>query len=159
MKKNLLLLALAASAFTMQSCEKDDDVTTVPAAVAESFSAKYPKATRVSWEYEDGYLIADFYNENNQEAEAWFDHKGVWYLTETDISFTYLPTAVKDAFGASKYAAWKIDDVDMVERANQDLFYVIEVESGKLEYDLYYDADGTLTKEEIDSNKEHEYLP
>ena len=37
-------------------------------------------------------------------------------MTETDVPFSALPQVIKDAFAASAYASWKIDDVDKLER-------------------------------------------
>lgn len=66
----------------------------------------------------------------------------------------------KSAFESSEYAKWKIDDVDMLERLDMETVYVIEVESGKQEFDLYYSAEGILIKSVADTdNDSGNYLP
>ena len=107
----------------------------------------YPQATRVEWENDRGYYIADFY-ENGWERTAWFTPEGIWQLTETEIRFTDLPDAVQTAFRASAYATWEIEDVDMVERPEMEVVYVIEVEQYDQEVDLFYTADGILVKDD-----------
>lgn len=66
--------------------------------------------------------------------------------TESDIPFESLPEAVKTSFNASEYARWRKEDVDKVERADMETIYVIEVEQGNQEMDLYYTEDGNLFK-------------
>lgn len=60
----------------------------------------------------------------------------------------------KSAFESSEYAKWKIDDVDMLERLDMETVYVIEVESGKQEFDLYYSAEGILIKNVADTDND-----
>ena len=52
-------------------------------------------------------------------------------MTETEIRFDALPQAVREAFAASEYASWRVDDrVDVLYRAGdvEPEIYVIEVE-------------------------------
>ena len=157
MKTKLLLLATLFLGFTLQSCSDDDD-SMGNTVVESAFAAKYPNATRVEWEVKGTYYVADFWL-NNQEQEAWFSWDGDWYYTETDITFAQLPEAVKTAFNQSEYATWHIDDVDMLDRKGMDIIYVIEVEKGNQEYDLYYTADGVLVKAILDTDNDGNYLP
>lgn len=81
-------------------------------------------------------------------------------MTETDLPYQALPAAVKSAFESSEYAKWKVDDVDMLERPDMEKVYVIEVESGKQEFDLYYSEEGILVKSVADTDNDSEnYLP
>ena len=84
---------------------------------------------------------------NGYENKAWFTPDGVWVMTEHDLPFRQLPQAVLEAFAASAYASWRVDDVDMIEKNGMDMIYVIEVESGEREYELTYLEDGTLLRE------------
>ena len=151
MKTNLLLLALLLSGYTLQSCNNDDDnLNSGNAAVENAFVAKYAGAAGVDWETKGAYYVVDFWL-NNQEMEAWFGQSGEWYYTETDMVFDQLPEAVKTAFNQSEYSGWHIDDIDMVERNGMEVVYVLEVEQGNQEYDLYFTADGTLVKAVLES--------
>ena len=73
-------------------------------------------------------------------------------MTESDIPYEALPQPVKETFKQSEYAGWKIDDVDMLARAGMETIYVIEVEQGKQEVDLYYSPEGVLTRTEVDND-------
>ncbi len=159
MKTKLLLLAALLLGLAIAGCS-DDDNNPNPGnpAVESAFVEKYPGAVRVDWEMKGAYYIVDFW-QNNQELEAWFGANGEWYYTKTDVAFDQLPEAVKTAFNQSEYATWHIDDIDMVERNGMEAVYVLEVEQGKQEYDLYYTGDGTLVKAIVDTDNNNSYLP
>lgn len=163
MKRKILFLLVTIIGITLYSCNSDDDdvvsgVTTD--AVKSAFTSKYPSAQNVNWENKVGYQVADFIN-NSVISSAWYDSKGTWYMTESDIPYTALPTGVKSTFEASEYATWRIDDIDMLERTGYETIYVIEVELQDTEVDLYYSTEGILIKSIVDSdNKDSQnYIP
>jgi len=163
MKKNYLIMVLVAAVFVLQGCDKDDLPTPVGNGEVEgAFVTMYDGVSHVEWERKGEYWTVDF-RKNNKEMEAWFNQAGEWFLTETDIRFDELPEAVKAAFQASEYSGWRIDDVDMVERKEMETSYVLEIEQGKQECDLYYSPDGTLVKVvadgRTDNNDNEHYLP
>ncbi|MDR2955035.1 MAG: PepSY-like domain-containing protein [Prevotella sp.] len=162
MKQKTLFLLLAISAIYFVGCSDDDDSNwdIVPSDVRSAFEEKYPSAKNIEWEDKGSYKVADFINDN-MEASAWFDSKGTWYMTETDLPFNLLPQPVKDAFGASEYSTWKVDDVDMLERKDSEVIYIIEVEYKNKEVDLYYNAEGILVKtvEDNDDNDYESHIP
>lgn len=157
-KKNLLMIAVLSSFITFTSCSSDDDFDSPANEVVEqAFNQKYPGKT-AKWEMEQGYYKADFYD-NNIEKEAWFNATGEWILTETDLSYQQLPTLVKQGFEQSNYAQWRVEDVEMLERVMMEPVYIIEVEKGESEYDLYFSEDGTLIKEIPDNDNGGHFTP
>lgn len=144
LKYFLLTFSVLLSGF-FYSCDDDDDSIVVPAETRLAFEQKYPSVGKVEWEYESKYIVAEFWY-NNVETSAWFDSQGNWYMTESDITYASLPQVVKNSFEATEYAKWRIDDIDMIEQLNTEKFYVIEVESGNQEVDLYFSTDGILFK-------------
>lgn len=140
----LPMFLIAICAITFVSCSDDDGVP--DNIIVSAFNEKYPEAKKVSWETKQSYKVADFIFES-KEREAWFDVQGNWLLTETDLRFDELPLAVQESFVSGAYTAWQVDDVDMIERYNTEIIYVVEVEKGDQEIDLYYTEDGTLIKE------------
>ena len=156
MRTLLMIAVLGVLLFPLQGCHDDDGIT-VPAAVEEVFKNKYPEADRVEWERKGIYYVADFFR-NNYEASAWFSGE-IWQMTEFDVVWEELPQAVKTAFSASEYKDWRIEDIDKVERLNMETLYVIEVESGKQEYDLYYSEAGLLIKAVPDDDPAGDYIP
>lgn len=155
MKLKFLLLAVILGSLSLFACSDDDDYTP-DQTVKEAFEAKYPTATRVSWEKKGIYRIAEFWL-NNQEIHAWFDNHGEWYMSKTELkTLSALPEEVRKAFEKSDYADWKIDDVDQMERPGSETIYIIEVEQGKQEIDLYYSQEGILIKTVIDDDSNPE---
>lgn len=157
------MLALAVITLPFLSCDDDNADGNVPSEVRTAFAQKYPSAQNVKWSNKNGYSVVDF-TENSTRGTAWFDHRGTWYMTETDIPFSALPQPVQDTFNSSEYAQspWRVDDVDKLERQGFDPVYVIEVEaSGDREMDLFYSGDGILIKTIVDNDDDdyEDHLP
>lgn len=154
MKVKLSVLALAlCGLFAFISCD-DDDNYQPDQTVTKAFDEKYPGVGKVEWETKSGYEVADFHLSGN-DAEAWFDNKGNWVMTKTEINFGLLPENVRTELKKSIYADWKYTDYDKLERSNAATVYVIEAEQGEKEVDLYYTEDGVLIKVVNDSDDDH----
>ncbi|MDL2255448.1 PepSY-like domain-containing protein [Parabacteroides sp. OttesenSCG-928-G06] len=144
MKTKILMLATLATGLLVTTGCNDDNY--MPEDIyLKAFEQKYQGASRVEWENKYGYKVAEFHY-NGKESEAWFDEGANWLLTETDLRYNDLPAAVQNGFKATEYANWRVDDVDKIERMETETVYVIEVEKGKQEYDLYFNEEGTLIK-------------
>lgn len=79
------------------------------------------------------YAVVDF-NWDGGEHSAWFNPlSAAWYMTETDVRYENLPEPILTAHKASKYADWRVDDVDKLTREGMETLYVIEVEKGESE--------------------------
>lgn len=146
--KECIFLLSGILLFTGTACSSDDDYTPEDT-VVKSFNLKYAEATRVEWEKKGNYKVADFYLDN-REMEAWFENNGNWIMTETDIIYDELPQKVQDSLKASIYGAWRIEDIDKIERPDTEIIYIIDVEKDPQEYDLYYSGEGILLKEIIE---------
>ena len=153
MKNGILAVVIGFFAF-FAACSDDDHnggKNTPGKQVIEAFQAKYATASNVEWKMDNGYARADFTFEG-KSCEAWFSQSGKWLLTETDLSYNQLPSAVKTGFEAGAYSTWKVEDVEMLERLNMPLSYRIEVEQGQQERTLYYDEEGNLRREADDNS-------
>ena len=165
MKKNwmLFLFFAAFAALTFSGCS-DDDNSDVPEnthlvskEVQAAFNAKYPQAKDVEWELKGDYAVADFYWDGGEHS-AWFNPlSAAWYMTETDVRYENLPEPILTAHKASKYADWRVDDVDKLTREGMETLYVIEVEKGESELDLFYSSTGILVKTVVDTGHEEDY--
>lgn len=167
--KNLLIAA--AAVLVVAGCERSDGGRgagdEVSPRVMEAFAERFPGAQNVRWSVKGDYAVADFYWAGTRAADAaancsaWFGNAdGRWTMTETRIRFDALPQAVRDAFAASEYASWQVDDwVDVLYRAGdvEPEIYVIEVEQGGREMDLYYAPDGVLVKSVADADPDCDY--
>lgn len=161
MRQQVAYIALALTAFALSACDKEDsdDRVNVSVELQKAFTVKYPDAGRVEWEKKGVYAVADFV-QNQEEVSAWFTQDGKWYLTETDLAVAALPEAVRTSFLSGDYGDWRVEDVDKVERPATETVYVIEVEQGKQEIDLYYSSDGVLVKTVVDTDQDSDdYIP
>ena len=147
------MMVCALGVFSMTSCSDDNDSNVnVPENVTRAFNDKYAGVGRVEWDRErGGYLVAEF-NKDGKEYDAWFTETGEWVMTEVDHGrrMENLPEAVQAGYEATTYSAenWTIDDIDEIQRPAYETFYIIEVEKkGQPDYDLYFDANGTLFRE------------
>lgn len=158
--KFIIFALLAMFTTTVVGCSDDDDnysYTELPADVQKAFSNKYPDTRVEKWTKRNAYYVIRF-TLDKSKAEAWFDYN-VWKMTEKDAKYENLPEAVVKAFKAGDYADWTIDDIDIVERLGMPTLYVIEVEKGKAEMELYYFEDGKLFKAVPDDADTDFYLP
>ncbi len=167
MKRTSLLLA-GCLTLLLAGCDKNDGGPgegPVSRQAQEALAVKYPNAANVVWETRGEYVVAHFSMASSKAAaataglSAWFDNGGDWYMTETDIRFEDLPTAVRTAFAAGEYAGREVDEADKLERNGTEIVYVIEVEGDGTETDadLYYSPDGVLIKMVADAEDDYDY--
>lgn len=130
------------------------------AKVVSSLNAKYPRASRVEWEQEKGYQVAEFH-EKGVECKAWFNNDGKWIMTESDIKYAALPAAIRSSVEKGEYSNWKKDDVDKIERAGMPAVYVLEMKKDAQEIELYYTESGELVKVITEGQKKQKpaYMP
>lgn len=152
--KSIILASALASVALFTACDDDDNIrfNNIPSETINSFGQLYPNASRVEWDIEMNYFVADF-NDGKHEVEAWFDQTGTWVMSETDITYNELPTAVSDSFESSIYGSWRVDDVDLVEQAGRGDIYIIDAEQGEQEITLHYSENGDLINEVPNGNQ------
>lgn len=164
MKLKMYFALLALGAVSLASCDNNDnddiDASKVPADVRNTFGGSYSNTANLKWETENvsqrSYYKAEFNNrnDNNYKTSAWYSPEGKWQMTETEMPYSAIPTAIRTAFENSPYATWRKDnEVDKIERPDSEIVYIIEVESATDEdVDLYYSTDGILIKAISDIN-------
>lgn len=155
----LAMMFIAAMAFS--ACDDDDknDNIKAPDAVSKALKDKYPAAMDIEWERKGDYFVADCWMDG-REMDVWYDVQATWKLTETDILWEGLPPTVQTAFEGGEYAQWRREDIDMLEYPVQPVQYVIEVENGNEEYQLFYAGDGNLLqKRDVSGNKDDTHWP
>lgn len=167
-KYTFFVSALAVSTCLATGCSDDEDgrppvTNPVSAEVQASFAEQFPGARDVEWEVRGTYAVADFSYADSLSggwvsSTVWYNQTdGTWLMSEYDLRFERLPEAVKTAFQQSEYAGWHVDDVDLIRRDGVTLLYVVEVEQGGQEMDLYYAEDGVLVKALADTDGRHDY--
>lgn len=113
----------------------------VPANIKSEFAKKYPAATKVKWEKEDGKYESSFFL-GKKEMSVLYSPNGVLEETETKITVAELPAK------AQKYAKQKgtVKEAAKIEMANGTIKYEAEIK-GK---DLIFDDKGNFLEEKIE---------
>ena len=161
MKARIYIMVLL-SVLLLQSCEKDP-ISGISDKAIENFEKMFPDAQGTEWELKQEFAVATFYMADTKTTapsnnSAWFyNESGAWGMTETEIVYTELPEAVRAAFEASEYAAWNVEDIDLLSRQGIEKTYVIEIEKAEMELELYYNGNGLLLKIEQDDDDDDDY--
>lgn len=161
LKYVFLTVCLMLGAFALGSCGSDDDGSSAPTpAFQEALMKLYPGATNVDWEQKGLYYVAECWV-NNTEKHVWFDANTNWVMTETELnSINDLLPPVLTAFMESEYANWVVEDVDALEYPNEPTpEFVVGVEQGKQEVDLYFSEEGGLIHVKDVSNGDDTHWP
>jgi hypothetical protein len=134
MKKIFVIILLCAASFTFAQ-------TKVPEKVQSAFNGKFPKATQVKWEEDDGEFEAEFIIDSvNYSAN--FSEKGKWLETETTITFDALPDAVKKVV-KDGFKDNEIKSVYLVEDSEGLVYYEVDVLKKDKTIEKYYNKDGS----------------
>lgn len=104
----------------------------------------YAGATIIEYETENGVTEVDIYHQNKYK-EVKFDRQGQWLSTEWDVLETEVPVVVMNTI-RSQYAAYRIDDIDYIERAAEDPLYIFELEKGEEEIHVRVNESGTIIR-------------
>lgn len=119
----------------------------LPAAVKDSFTKRFPKASGVSWSKENPTEFEAEFKSNGSEQSANFDQTGKWIETETEIKKSALPANVKAAV-EKEFAGYKINEAEKTETFADGTFYEVEIEKGELNYEVQISTDGKVIKKE-----------
>ncbi|HWB27865.1 MAG TPA: PepSY-like domain-containing protein [Chitinophagaceae bacterium] len=145
--KKISLLVLAVMLFSGALFAQ---LRSIPAAVTDAFSSRYPHADNVSWKDKLTYFEASF-KLNNIDMKADFSSKGAWKSSEAQMSYEALPAAVKDGFAKSKYADWTKGSVAEIQHMGKAVQYRVYAEKSQpfQKRFLYFNADGRLIKDAL----------
>jgi len=135
----LLTAALMSNAAYAQKISADK----VPTAVTSAFKAKFPNATKTSWEMENANEYEASFKLNGKEVSANFDNTGKWLETETEIKVSALPAAVKAAL-SKDFAGFKIEEASKIESAKDGNCYEAELEKGEETFDVLFLPNGKI---------------
>jgi len=121
----------------------------IPGEVTDSFKAKYPTASSVSWKDNVTAFTATF-TLNSEKYTAKYNSKGEWQQAEKKIKQEEIPAEVKDGLSKSKYAEWKIGTVTKRYLPGDKVEYIIFVSKSDLsKRNLTFNSGGQLTRDAI----------
>ena len=124
----------------------------------EEFIAKnYPAAHIVDIDSENGMTEVEILDRRICR-ELLFNASNEWVHTKTEITLADVPTQVMEAFKASSYANYYIDDIDYYETPTEN-YYRFDLKSAAGDVKINIGADGKMTEPSsqpgIDGNQEN----
>lgn len=127
----------------------DDDYSDfIPApssgSIEEFIAAKYPAARIVDIDSENGMTEVEILD-GRVCRELLFNASNEWVYTKTEITLADVPTQVMEAFKASSYANYYIDDIDYYETPTEN-YYRFDLKSAAGDVKFNIEADGKMTE-------------
>jgi hypothetical protein len=144
-----ILLALNTATFAQEKNEKNEEQkemkskVNVPAAVKAALAKKYPDATKVTWEKENGNYEANWGGKSGEDNSVQFTPSGNFIEIVNAIPVSQLPKATLD-YVKAHYKGAKITEAGKVTDAKGKTSYEAEVH-GK---DIVFDENGNFVKAE-----------
>jgi hypothetical protein len=140
MKKHLLMVAFTT--IVIGGCYAQDVKTSeVPEVVKSALMKKFPEATKVSWEKENGNYEANWGGKSGEDNAAQFTPAGVFAEIERVIPLSNLPASVKTYVKEHENGA-AIKEAASITDANGKITYEAEVKGR----DLIFDDSGKFIK-------------
>ena len=137
----MFTLMLASMACLTAVTAQDIKAKNVPAVVKAALIKKYPAATKVSWEKENGNYEANWGGASGEDNAAQFSPTGSFVEYEMAIAVSQLPAAIA-AYVKANYHNATIKEAGKITNASGTVTYEAEVK-GK---DLIFDASGSFIK-------------
>ncbi len=122
-----------------------------PAEVQKAFTEKFPDAKSIKWEKENDKNWEAEFKLAEKEMSAEFDANGNWLQTETSVSISDLPAGVMDAI-KSTFEGYTADEAEMVETADGEVKYEVELKKGKEELEVLFSFDGSVLSRELEED-------
>lgn len=121
-----------------------DYIPSKPAtSIEEWIRTHYPEARITEIDYEHGMTEVDIID-GRTPREVLFDGSGSWLYTKTEVCRSDVPQAVMTALQNSRYATYRIDDIDHYVTPDSE-FYRFDLESAEGDAKVDIALDGTLT--------------
>lgn len=112
-----------------------------PAEIQSFIESNYPGARIVDFDRErNGYEVDIIHD--GKSKELWFDTQYNWIQTSTDMTRN-IPADIRAAVEA-KYPSKRIDDCDLIETAQGETYYLIDLDNYNM--DLKVTLDGQITE-------------
>lgn len=122
---------------------QDINQRNVPAVVLNAFQLKFPNASDVDWELENGNYHIDF-ELNNKDNEAVLDYRGKLLKHKQDLYISEIPKNVLETI-KSKVQFFDIKDADLLTE-NGETVYKINFEIDDKDHDFWISENGKLLK-------------
>jgi hypothetical protein len=143
MKKKLLFAFGMVALSIIQLKAQDLKTKDVPQIVKTALTAKYPEATKVSWEKEKGNYEANWGGKSGEDNSATFTPAGAFVEIVKAIKVSQLPASIAP-YVAEHYKGAKIKEAGIVTDAAGKIMYEAEIKGE----DLIFDEKGNFIKKD-----------
>lgn len=134
------VLMFAANAQKLKESE-------VPESVKKAFNQKFANAKEVKWSKESSDEFEAEFKNSKLEQSANFNSSGKWLVTETEIMDSQLPSSIQATI-SQEFPGYKIAETEKAENSEGSLFYEVELEKGKIKYEVQLSGEGKVLKKE-----------
>jgi len=119
----------------------------VPDEVKNSLFKKEPLAQDMRWESNKG-LFKVYYTLNKIKKTSYFDEKGNWVETETEIANEKLPQAIINVLNY-QYFEYQLEDVELIETFDKQVLYEVDLRNGDKKCDILFDGSGKMLRKKL----------
>lgn len=139
MKTRILLLLI----LSIWAC----DTVKVPAKIQAHFLEMEPDASGFIWTVEGDVYQVD-YHLDNRHTTSYYDKRGTWLETETEITVEELAHDVVQTL-KTKMGEYSIVDIELVYTRDGDTLYEVDLKKGGKFYDILFDPTGKILRKKI----------
>jgi len=139
--KAILMLVLFSGMVGMANAQ----VVKIPASAKEHFLKNYSTAQAADWSNNVSNYTVRFKN-GGADMRAHYRLDGTWNFTETMLTISDIPKAVKSSYDKSRFSDREIVSVAKVDNDNKEQLYRIEAKKGIAKEFVFYNSKGKEIK-------------
>jgi hypothetical protein len=134
--------------FLAASCGEKKTSVTPSHEVVTSFETRFGKGSGARWEISGQTIFEARFKRNHHAIKAYFDKKGNWLKTESELSSSELPSVVVKTI-AGAYKGNNISKVLLVEKPGESSTYRLFLKSGRQLSTIDLTTDGVILNNHI----------
>ena len=120
----------------------------IPEEIISQFQLMEPLATSTEW-FVQGEIYKVYYKLDRQNRiTSYFDRKGNWLETETEIGVEELNSAVLNVL-ETKFNDYEIVDIEIIKTFDFKILYEIDLIRNDKSYDILFDTTGRILRKKI----------
>ncbi|RLD83016.1 MAG: hypothetical protein DRJ10_04335 [Bacteroidetes bacterium] len=129
--------------FIFSSCNEKE----VPEEIKAQFLEMEPLAQDIEWLINKG-LYKTYYTINKCKKTSYFDKKGNWLETETEITKEELAPAIIEVLN-NQFFEYTIKDIELVETFDRQILYEVDLQKDGKKYDILFDESGKILRKKL----------
>lgn len=119
----------------------------IPQAIKMRLFELEPSAHNVQWFNSKG-IYKVYYTLNERKTTSYFDTKGNWLETESEIQKEDLAQPILEVL-ATRLHEYSIIDIELVKTSDNQILYEVDLEKEGKIYDILFDETGRILRKKI----------